>query len=133
MTTWFCDAMGWDGTCSGVYIMNSKNGALCEVWVEKYTSNQLEYMALIATLEMAEEGDIIFSDSQLVVKQLLGEYEVRNEGLKPLHDEAKELYDSKMVKVTWCPRSENKAGVEVSKHREALNHEFIETTTEEPI
>jgi hypothetical protein len=33
----------------------------------------------------------VFSDSELLVKQMRGEYRVRNEDLKPLYDEAKQL------------------------------------------
>ena len=30
----------------------------------------------------------VFADSELVVKQMKGEYKVKNEGLKPLHEKA---------------------------------------------
>ena len=32
----------------------------------------------------------VFSDSELLVKQILGQYRVKNEGLQPLYEEAKE-------------------------------------------
>lgn len=56
------------------------------------TNNVAEYRALLAGLMRAIERGVssldIYSDSELVVKQLRGEYKVRNEGLRPLHDEA---------------------------------------------
>lgn len=52
------------------------------------TNNEAEYRALIAGLEAAARhtgGDIVHvSDSELVVKQLEGLYEVRAANLKPL-------------------------------------------------
>ena len=56
------------------------------------TNNVAEYRALLAGLEAAEnlgarEVEVI-SDSELLVKQMRGEYKVKNAGLKPLHAEA---------------------------------------------
>ena len=56
------------------------------------TNNVAEYRALLTGLEMAQAvgaRDIeVLSDSELLVKQMRGEYRVKNEGLKPLHEEA---------------------------------------------
>lgn len=52
------------------------------------TNNVAEYTALTLLLEMAEKHGIkkikIFSDSELVVKQMSGEYKIKNEDLKVL-------------------------------------------------
>lgn len=63
--------------------------------IGKATSNQAEYRALIAGLELAlklgaKRVDINL-DSELVAKQLKGEYKVRNVGLKPLFHKASQL------------------------------------------
>ena len=54
-----------------------------------------EYRALIAGLEKALELGVteldVVSDSELLVKQMLGEYKVKNRGLVPLSIEAAEL------------------------------------------
>lgn len=59
------------------------------------TNNIAEYKALIMGLKGAKRLGLsrvkIFADSELVVKQLKGEYRVKNEGLKPLHTEARDL------------------------------------------
>ncbi len=59
------------------------------------TNNIAEYRALILGLKGAKRLGLsrvkIFADSELVVKQLKGEYRVKNEGLKPLHSEARDL------------------------------------------
>jgi ribonuclease HI len=59
------------------------------------TNNQAEYAAMITALELCLEvhgTDIIaFSDSELMVKQLNGEYKVRNSELFKLWGRVKEL------------------------------------------
>ena len=59
---------------------------------ETATNNEAEYQALICGLQGAEDAGIkrlqIFLDSELVVKQVLGEYRVRNPRLLPLFREA---------------------------------------------
>ncbi len=56
------------------------------------TNNVAEYHGLIAALEYAVQhhhGIVdIRSDSQLLVKQMRGEYRVRHPGLQPLHGRA---------------------------------------------
>ena len=53
------------------------------------TNNVAEYRALLAGLEKAEELGVreveVISDSELLVKQMLGQYRVKNAGLRPLH------------------------------------------------
>jgi ribonuclease HI len=59
------------------------------------TNNVAEYMALIRALERAAELGLkrlsLHSDSELMVKQLNGEYSVKNADLKDLYDEARAL------------------------------------------
>ena len=59
------------------------------------TNNVAEYRALIVGLELARglgAADVeVRSDSELLVRQMTGEYKVKNEGLKPLHGEARAL------------------------------------------
>ena len=56
------------------------------------SNNVAEYQALILGLEMAVDMKQlqlqVFGDSQLVIKHLLGSYEVRNPELRPYHDYA---------------------------------------------
>jgi ribonuclease HI len=59
------------------------------------TNNVAEYTALIEGLELAAELGVkkldIFSDSELLVKQMNGEYRVKNPDLLELYQEAKRL------------------------------------------
>ena len=56
------------------------------------TNNFAEYSALIAALRFAVfshcEELQVFADSELVVKQIKGEYQVKNEGIRLLYDSA---------------------------------------------
>jgi ribonuclease HI len=59
------------------------------------TNNVAEYRALVAGLEKAVEAGVreleVVSDSELMVKQMRGEYRVKNEALKGLSLEAARL------------------------------------------
>jgi len=59
------------------------------------TNNKAEYTALVKALERAVELGakrlLIYSDSELLVKQMNGEYRVKNEELRALYARAKEL------------------------------------------
>lgn len=56
------------------------------------TNNVAEYTALLKALEASKRAGathlLIHSDSELLVKQINGEYRVRNPGLKDLFDDA---------------------------------------------
>ncbi|MFC1904996.1 ribonuclease HI family protein [Chloroflexota bacterium] len=76
------------------------------------TNNQAEYRALIAALEEAirlgaRVVDIAL-DSQLVVRQIRGEYRVKNAALQPLYQQAKQLLDLLgCFTITHIPREQN--------------------------
>ncbi len=77
------------------------------------TNNIAEYTAAIMGIEHAVKLGAssvrLFADSELLVKQLNGQYKVKNEGLKPLHHRAKELIAKiANVEVQYIPRAQNK-------------------------
>jgi len=82
---------------AGVVIESDTGEKLYEagLYLGKATNNVAEYRGLIAALtEAARLGADqveLFSDSELLVKQMAGEYRVKNAGLKPLYDEACQL------------------------------------------
>jgi ribonuclease HI len=59
------------------------------------TNNVAEYSGLLAALKWAVAHGVaalhIRSDSELLVKQMNGEYRVKNPGLQPLYEEARTL------------------------------------------
>jgi ribonuclease HI len=77
------------------------------------TNNIAEYTAAIIGLEQAVTlGAVsvkLLADSELLVKQVNGQYKVKNEGLKPLHGKVKELIARiGSVEVQYIPRERNK-------------------------
>ncbi|MEJ2253414.1 MAG: ribonuclease HI family protein [Nitrospirota bacterium] len=84
------------------------------------TNNVAEYSALLRGLEearrMGAEEVSAFLDSELTVKQLRGEYKVRNEGLRPLYERTRALLGSfKRSTLRHIPREENKEADRLSK------------------
>lgn len=77
----------------GVLLLDEKGRPLLKLnrFLGRTTNNEAEYQALIDGLKAAEKLKLarlsIFLDSELVVKQLQGEYRVRNPRLKPLFEE----------------------------------------------
>ncbi|WXG41489.1 MAG: ribonuclease HI family protein [Candidatus Freyarchaeum deiterrae] len=85
-------------------------------YVGTHTNNQSEYLALIKALEQAithSKGRVhCFLDSELVVKQLNGEYEVRDSDLNTLFSKVKGLEKKfKSVKYSHAPRNTGKLSV----------------------
>jgi ribonuclease HI len=76
------------------------------------TNNVAEYRALVAGLEAARAFPArrlsVRADSQLLVRQLAGQYRVRQPHLRPLYEEARELLsDYDEVDLAHVPRSLN--------------------------
>jgi queuosine biosynthesis protein QueD len=78
------------------------------------TNNVAEYEAVVAGLAAAKDLGVseleVRLDSELVVRQLNGEYRVKDEKLQPLHREAARLLSSfDSTAVAHVPREENRA------------------------
>jgi dinuclear metal center YbgI/SA1388 family protein len=76
------------------------------------TNNVAEYRALLTGLELAEGSGAreveVLSDSELLVRQMGGEYRVKNEGLKPLHAQARALAERfDRIAIIHVSREEN--------------------------
>jgi probable phosphoglycerate mutase len=91
-------ARGNPGPAAYGYVLEADDGTVLAAHGEKIgvaTNNVAEYSALIAGLEKALELGVprveVVSDSELMVKQMRGEYRVKNEALRELFDEAERL------------------------------------------
>ncbi|HEX8523179.1 MAG TPA: ribonuclease HI family protein [Tepidisphaeraceae bacterium] len=64
-------------------------------FIGRATNNVAEYKALITALEEAKKIGakkvLIRGDSELIIKQMLGQYRVKHPDLKPLYEEAQTL------------------------------------------
>jgi|SRR5437016_3359492 len=93
-----CDggARGNPGPGAGAWVLVDPAGREVEAQAEylgHVTNNIAEYRALIAGLAAAARAGAgalrVCLDSELVVRQMTGEYRVKHAGLKPLHAEAR--------------------------------------------
>jgi ribonuclease HI len=91
-------ARGNPGPAAYGYVLEAEDGTVLEARGDRIgvaTNNVAEYRALIAGLEKAIELGIdeleVVSDSELLVKQMRGEYRVKNETLRDLNEEANAL------------------------------------------
>jgi ribonuclease HI len=78
------------------------------------TNNVAEYRALLLAIERARELGAesveLVGDSELVVRQVRGEYKVKDAGLRPLHAAAtKALREFERWSIRNVPRDENAA------------------------
>ena len=82
---------------AGYVITDARGQALASegVYLGEMTNNQAEYRALLlglrATERFAPSAVQVKMDSELIVKQMLGHYRVRDAGLLPLYEEARVL------------------------------------------
>ncbi|MBT3363819.1 MAG: ribonuclease HI family protein [Chloroflexi bacterium] len=82
-------------------------------YIGEATNNQAEYKALVIGLEeLLEIGatDVtVRMDSQLIVRQISGQYRVKNQDLKPFYNEAQSLLKKfASASVMYVPREQNK-------------------------
>jgi ribonuclease HI len=77
------------------------------------TNNVAEYEGLLAALRTARELGArsleVFADSELIVRQMNGQYRVRNEKLRPLFERAQSLAAQiPSFKISHVPRERNR-------------------------
>jgi ribonuclease HI len=91
-------ARGNPGPAAYAFVLEAQDGTVLEARGEAIgvaTNNVAEYRALVAGLERAAETGVseleVVSDSELLVKQMRGEYRVKNRALQELSLEASRL------------------------------------------
>lgn len=94
------------------------------------TNNVAEYKAVLLGLEGALASGVsrieVRADSELLIKQLKGEYRVKSPGLKPLFDEARKLLGRfSSVKLTHIRR-------ELNGEADRLANQGIDRTAKKP-
>ena len=106
-----------DGACRGnpgpaafAFIISSIPESRKAGYIGVATNNRAEYTAIIEALRELKrieyEGDVeLFSDSEVVVRQLLGEYEVKNASLASLWTQVIELSDKMVLVPAYVPRT----------------------------
>lgn len=90
----------------------------------KQTNNWAEYEALVLALEVThnvlgspiDEEVLVRMDSELIVKQMRGEYRVKDKELKKQHTRAETLINEAFPKISFehIPREENERADELA-------------------
>lgn len=81
----------------GIVMLDENGNVVKEMsdYIGQTTNNIAEYTALITALkealEMGCEEIEVFSDSELMVKQINGQYQIKNEGIKRLYSQVVQL------------------------------------------
>jgi len=112
----------------GIVITRPEGTTLQEFksYIGRATNNQAEYKALIKALELAMRYGAkrltACLDSELVVRQLKGEYRVRNPGLRPFFQRVREMEQAfEKVAYRHVPRSNEKIKIADRLVNEAID------------
>ena len=98
----------------GVVIKTTKEEIIEEIgeFLGEQTNNYAEYMAVVRAMEFIQEKGIksakFYLDSQLVVRQLNGEYKIKSENIKHLNQRVNELRSGLDVSFEHVYRENNK-------------------------
>ena len=91
-------ARGNPGPAAAAFVLEAEDGTVLEARgtaIGVATNNVAEYRALVDGLRRASELGVseleVVSDSELIVKQMRGEYRVKNEALRELQQRAASL------------------------------------------
>lgn len=109
-------------------LIHTECGIAGEPFSSGSTNNLAEYTALVKLLEFCIKSGLsrimVFGDSQLVIRQMTGLYQVRSENILPLYLRAK-ILEEKFISVhfEWVKREENDLADSLSKK---AYMEFIE-------
>jgi ribonuclease HI len=126
-------ARGNPGPASyGVLIRDGQGELVAKLkkYIGRMTNNVAEYYGLIAALDYAESHGIralrVESDSELLVKQMQGQYKVKSEDLRPLFERAKKMSQGfESFRIDHVYREQN-------READALANEALDETSGVP-
>lgn len=111
----------------GVVIKTSKGEIIEEIgeYLGVQTNNYAECMAVVKALEVLREKELykadFYLDSELVVKQIRGEYKIKSENIAHLHERIKELSKGMELSFRHVYRKDNvEADAQVNKVLDSL-------------
>jgi len=122
---------GNPGPAAAAFILSDSNGTRLQakaVVLGKTTNNVAEYTGLVKALEAAGKADAqelsVFSDSELLVRQINGHYKVKSEQIAPLYHQALELLSRfKSWKVQHVTREKNQEADKLVNQALDLGHD----------
>jgi ribonuclease HI len=116
----------------GVLIRDARGGTVAKLkkYIGRFSNNVAEYYGLIAALDYAESHGVrairVESDSELLVKQMRGQYKVKSADLQPLYERAQKMsraFDS--FRIDFVYREQN-------READALVNEALDETEGKP-
>jgi ribonuclease HI len=117
---------------SGIGVVIEKpDGELVRIakWIGHHDNNVAEYAALLEALRYALELKAttlhVYSDSELVVKQMTGEYNCRSPRLYSLNWTCRKLARSLNFRIAHIPREQNQEANRLANHAARNRHKPI--------
>jgi ribonuclease HI len=116
----------------GVLIRDANGGVVAKLkkYIGRFTNNVAEYYGLIAAMDYAQSHGVrairIESDSELLVKQMRGQYKVKSADLQPLYERAQKMskaFDSFRIDHVYR---------ELNREADALANEALDETEGKP-
>lgn len=107
---------GNPGPASAAFIIRDRRGNTIRkgsMFLGKTTNNRAEYRAVIKALETAKElsnAVKVNSDSNLLVRQLRGEWKVKNDEIKSLYKKVKDL-EKEFKEIEYIHRNRENEGI----------------------
>ena len=116
----------------GVAIYNESNQIIAQIskYIGKKTNNEAEYYALIEALNWvsSHQSDYseasFFSDSQLLVRQVIGKYKVKADHIKPLHRQIIQLISTISIPISFHEILRDKNELADSLANLAMDHSY---------
>jgi ribonuclease HI len=116
----------------GVVIRDARGEIVAKLkkYIGRFTNNIAEYYGLIAALDYAQSHGVrairIESDSELLVKQMRGQYKVKSVDLQPLYERAKKMSQAfESFRIDHVYREQN-------READALVNEALDETEGKP-
>src|SRR5579859_2206273 len=116
----------------GVVIRDARDAVVAKLkkYIGRSTNNVAEYYGLIAALDYAQSHGVralrVESDSELLVKQMQGQYKVKSEDLRPLFERAKKMSQGfESFRIDHVYREQN-------READALANEALDETSGVP-
>lgn len=109
----------------GFTIVNENNTLIKRITVTRpnFTNNEAELLGCLEALTIAEDGDVVSTDSMNTIRWIIGADKMHDKrarkDLDPLKKRALYFLQSKKIELIWEPRDMNLAGI--------LNEEILDS------
>jgi len=132
---------GNPGPSAAGFILTDTNGTQLQAkafFIGHNTNNVAEYTGIVKALEAAKKIGAkkltVFTDSELLAKQINGEYKVKSEQIRPLFQQAvKMLGEFENWKVQHIAREENKETDKLVNQALNLGQDVVRSTVRRPV